>query len=390
MPHPKSAEAVAAFRARYGSDPVGIAFAPGRVNIIGEHTDYNAGFVLPCAVDLATFIAFRPREDMRVRLFSDMAGEEVEFEVAPGAKAALPFWAHYAWGTGMSLLEKKTPMKGFDGYALSTVPKGGGLSSSASFEVAMALAYMGERSNEVAKWDLAHLCRRAENAFVGVNCGIMDQFACIFGEQAQALMLDCRSLEYQKVPFPRGTALVVADTGVRHALGDSAYHKRQEECREAVVILSELESRVKSLRDVTPGMLGMHKDEMGDEIYRRARHVVTENERVQRAVLAMGEGDVRRLGVLMAESHKSLKEDYEVSCAELDAMAASAFGIRGHFGTRMVGGGFGGCTVSLVKRDMAKAFETELAQRYKKATGLDAVTHIVMPGRGAGLLGIDG
>ena len=384
----ESAKAVAAFRAKFGKEPENVAFAPGRVNIIGEHTDYQEGFVLPCAVDLATYVVYRPRDDMRVRLYSDMAGEDVEYPIDPTAKASLPFWAHYAWGTAMSLLERGLPVRGFDGYSASTVPQGGGLSSSASFEIAMALAYLGENAAKVSKIDLAHLCRRAENAFVGVNCGIMDQFSSIHGTDGHAIMLDCRSLEYRLVPVPENVTLVVSDTRVRHALGETGYHTRQQECKDAVAVLAKAGEKVKMLRDATPEMLERHKKAMKDAVYRRARHVISENARVLETADVLGAGDVRRLGKLVSESHVSLRDDFEVSCKELDAMVEAAEGLSGHYGTRMVGGGFGGCTVSVVEESAVHGFTHELAERYKKATGIEAITRVVVPGRGAGLLGL--
>lgn len=381
-----SSAAADGFRKRFKSDPAAVAFAPGRVNIIGEHTDYNDGFVLPCAVDLATFIAFKPRDDGLVRIYSRMVDEEVTFEIAKNAGEGLPFWALYAWGTGMSLSERGVKVTGFDACAHSTVPQGGGLSSSASFEVASAICYMGKRWTRIAKIDLAHACRRAENAYVGTNCGIMDQFSSIFGKENHAVMLDCRSLDFRHVPVPVSAALVVSDTGVRHVLGESGYHRRQEECKAATAMMAEMEKGVKNLRDVTVAMLDRRAGVMGDLLYRRARHVVTENARVRQAADALEAGDLRQLGVLMSESHDSLKNNFEVSCRELDIMVESAQGIKGGFGSRMVGGGFGGCAVSLVDRDEADRFARSIAARYEKSTGIAAKCSIVHPGPGAGLI----
>lgn len=381
------ARAAESFAERYGAPEAGVAFAPGRVNIIGEHTDYNDGWALPAAVNLATFVACAPREDSRVRIFSDTAGEEAVFELTRAAGVDLPFWARYAWGTGMALLEAGLPVRPLDMYATSDVPLGGGLSSSASFEVALALAYLGAKEAQgVDGEQLVHLCRRAENHFVGVNCGVMDQFSSIFGVEGMALLLDCRSLESSEVVFPAAAVIVVADTTVRHALGEETegYHKRQQECRDAVAVFSGLESGVESLRDATPSMVEEHSGALGDVLTRRARHVITENDRVLDAADAMAEGEIDRLGALLAESHRSLSDDFEVSCRELDLMVTSAEGIEGHHGTRMVGGGFGGCTISLVDEEAAPAFCAELARRYADAAGLAAGIHIVRPGRGAG------
>ena len=379
------AQAKAEFRKRFKRSPAGVSLAPGRVNIIGEHTDYNDGFVLPAAVDLATAVAFAPRGDGTSRIYSDAEGEEVSFQYALTAKDGLPFWARYAWGVGMSLLERGITPDAVDGYVASTVPQAGGLSSSASFEVALALAYLNRRARRVKKLDLARIARRAENRYVGTNCGIMDQYACVFGREGRAVLLDCRSLVGKLIPFPAKMALVVADTTVRRALGESGYHKRQEECATAARVMSESEAGVKNLRDVTLEMLEKRKGILGETVFRRARHVVTENGRVIEASSAMRKGDAVRLGGLMRESHRSLRDDFEVSCRELDLMVGAAVGINGHYGTRMTGGGFGGCTVSLVEKGKAAQFAAELARRYGKATGLEAAVHVVRPGRGAEL-----
>lgn len=386
-----AAAAAEGFAERYGAPAAGVAFAPGRVNIIGEHTDYNDGWALPAAVDLATFIASAPREDARVRVFSETAGEEAVFDLTDAAGIDLPFWARYAWGTGMALLEAGLPARPIDMYAASSVPLGGGLSSSASFEVALALSYLGaEEAQNIDGEQLVHLCRRAENNFVGVNCGVMDQFSSVFGAEGMALLLDCRSLESNEVPFPAAAVIVVADTTLRHALGEETqgYHKRQEECRKAVAVLSGLENGVESLRDATLLMVQEHAGALGEVLTRRARHVVTENDRVLAAADAMAAGDLDRLGALLRESHRSLRDDFEVSCRELDLMVTSAEGIEGHHGTRMVGGGFGGCTISLVDEKAAPVFCGELGRRYGEATGLDAGIHVVRPGRGAGFASV--
>jgi galactokinase len=378
--------AVRGFRRRYRSAPGAVAFSPGRVNIIGEHTDYNDGFVLPCAIDLATAIAFRPEAQAPTRLYSDMVAKAAEFSYKRNEREGLAVWARYAWGVGMSLLDLDVRPDFFTGYSATTVPQGGGLSSSASFEVAVALACLGGRYRKVAKLDLVHIARRSENKYVGTNCGVMDQYACIFGQEGKAILLDCRSLRSRLIPFPKSAALVVADTGVRRVLGESGYHKRQEECSEASEKMAKSCRGVKNLRDVTLGMLEEKYALLGDVCFRRARHVVTENERVKKAVKAMSSGDVASLGRLMSESHVSLMDDFEVSCGELDVMVNAAQGLRGHCGTRMTGGGFGGCTVSLVAKANAAAFAAALAKRYEAVTGIEAVTRIVVPGRGAGIV----
>lgn len=367
---PTIAAAVAdAFRNHFGGKPAAVAFAPGRVNIIGEHTDYNDGFVLPAAIDLATAIAFVPRDDGRVRLYSDMVSEEVEFDFDPTIRDQLPFWARYAWGVGMSLAERAVTASGFNGYAKTTVPQGGGLSSSASFELAVSLACLGRRWETLDKLDLARICRRAENKYVGTQCGIMDQYSILFGAPGHAVMLDCRSLESRLIPFPASAALVVSDTGVRHVLGESGYHKRQEECAEAASKMSAAVAGVKNLRDVSMNMLDEKRRLLGDAVYRRARHVVTENARVHDAAAAMSAGDVRRLGGLMTQSHLSLRDDFEVSCRELDAMVECAGGLPGHFGTRMTGGGFGGCAIVLAEAARSAEIARSIQEGFPKRFG---------------------
>ncbi len=374
-----------AFAKRFGRAAVAVAVAPGRVNIIGEHTDYNDGFVMPAALDLETRIAFAPRDDGAVRIYSDVVGEEVQFAFESAAREKLPFWALYAWGVGMSLLERGITPSGLDAYVETSVPQGGGLSSSASFEVAVAIACLGDKWTALDKLDLARVARRAENRYVGTQCGIMDQYSIVFGAEGHAVMLDCRSLESRLISFPEAAALVIADTSVRHVLGESGYHERQEECARANSVLSSSLPGVKNLRDVNMPMLEGKKNILGDAVYRRARHVITENARVHEAAAAMTAGDLARLGALMSESHLSLRDDFEVSCRELDVMVESAAGLPGHFGTRMTGGGFGGCTVSLVDKSSAAAFAGALRERYQAAARLQAATTIVRPGGGARL-----
>ncbi len=390
MGHGPAAATAARFARMYARTPEGVAFAPGRVNIIGEHTDYNNGWALPAAVNLATFVAWAPSDDGAVRVWSETCGDEAVFEMAEASSAPAAFWARYAWGVGMALLEEGLPARAVDLYSDSSVPIGGGLSSSASFEVALALAYLGEKEAEkVPRERLVHICRRAENHFVGVNCGVMDQFSSVFGAEGKALLLDCRSLEAREVAFPSDTVMVVADTTVRHALGEhtEGYHKRQQECRRAVEVLARREAAVSSLREVTREMIEAHARELGDVLTRRVRHVVSENDRVLEAADAMAASDVAALGDLLRASHQSLRDDFEVSCNELDIMVEVAEGIDGYYGGRLVGGGFGGCTISLVDEAKAQSFCGELQRRYKEATGLDAGIHAVRPGRGAGFKG---
>ncbi|HEX2234813.1 MAG TPA: galactokinase [Actinomycetota bacterium] len=342
--------------------PAGIAArAPGRANLIGEHTDYNEGFVLPVALELATFaLGRRGGADIRLRSLQEPGEVVVDASTGRGPDEG---WGRYARAVVRALLEAGVEVKGFHGAVHSEVPAGSGLSSSAALEVAVALAVSADPPGPVA---LAELCRRAENLYVGVETGIMDQLASAGGRAGHALLIDCRTNSVERVPVPDGVAVVVIDSTVRRGLDDSAYNERRAQCGEAARVLG-----VASLRDATARDLGrLGRDD--DVLFRRARHVVTENERVRAVVDALGAGRLDAIGELFRASHTSLAEDYEVSVPELDELARAAWATPGVIGARLTGAGFGGCTVNLVDARAAEDVAAEIAERYERATSLRA------------------
>lgn len=361
-----------AFTDAYDREPTAVASAPGRVNLVGGHTDYTEGFVLPMAVDSRTTVAVGPRDDGRIRLRStDMAGDVVvdglPDDPLTGDDEA---WANYPLGVLRELraADLATVDDGLDCLVTSDVPRGAGLSSSAALEVATAAAAfaLDGSAENLPKRDLAEACWRAETEFVGLNCGIMDQYASALGEDGRALFLDCRSKETRSVPLADEEAyrVVVVDTRVEHELAGSAYNDRVRECGEATKRLQRTLDGVSTLRDVSREEFLARVDDLPDVLRRRVRHVVTENERVLRAVDALSAGDVGGLGDRMFESHASLRDDYEVSCEELDAVVDIAWTMDGVAGARMTGGGFGGSVVALVAADAVDDFEARIEAEY--------------------------
>jgi len=371
---------IAGFQTLYGSTPV-LYRAPGRVNLIGEHTDYNEGLAMPAALTFDATVAIARHPAPRLRVRSLVFDEAVEIPLADRAalRASRPrsHWSDYVVGVVLALWEHGVAVDGADLLIDSDIPLGAGLSSSAAFEVCVALALSATSNSAVDKLELARLCQQAENDFVGSRCGIMDQFASVFGRANHALVLDCRSLQHRLVPLagdhaagPRVSAsLVVCNTGVRHSHAGGEYNRRRAECEQAVAHLARAMPHIKSLRDVSLAELAGCGAGLDPVIRRRARHVISENERVSQAVAALSRGDAAAFGELMRASHRSLRDDYEVSCAELDAMAAIADGIDGVFGARMTGGGFGGCTVNWVRSDAVGEFTAEIGRRYALAVG---------------------
>ena len=362
------------------------ARAPGRVNLIGEHTDYNGGYVLPMAVEREVRVAFLPADSGPVRLWSADYGEWDEFDL--GATEARPAgghgWRRYVRGVAWALQEAGCRLRPLWGIVQGDVPVGAGLSSSAALEVATARAFCAAAGIERPGPELARICRRAENEFVGVRCGIMDQFVSIHARRDHALLLDCRSLDHEHVPLDGAAVrVVVCNTMVRHELGSSAYNERRARCEAAARILDARAGGVEQLRDVTPEMLREHADALDDLTCRRARHVVSEIDRTARAADALRGGDYRRFGRLMCESHESLRDDYEVSCAELDLMVELARALPGVLGARMTGAGFGGCTVNLVERARADEFTRAVAEGYEARTGTRPEVYGFAPAAGA-------
>lgn len=340
-----------AFAARLGRAPQVIAQAPGRVNLIGEHTDYNEGFTLPIATGQRTWAACAEGADGVARVWSREMAAEASWPLDSPRDAALPHWATYIAGVAALLRERGALLGGFDLAVHSDLPAGGGLSSSAALEVSCGLALAALCGEPLEAKELIDLCRRAEQEYAGVPCGIMDQTASLLGQRRAALLLDCRSRETRAIPtWDERHALLTLDTGVRHGLAASEYGKRVEECRDAVRYFQALHSGVRSLRDVTEEMIRSHAAQMAPVAVARALHVITENRRTLAAAEALRQGRVVELGRLMDESHRSLRDGYEVSCAELDRLVAAARRIPGVLGARMTGGGFGGCVIALAER----------------------------------------
>ena len=372
------------FRQRFGeSSDIRVYRAPGRVNLIGEHTDYNLGFVMPMALDMATFIAAAPNAAGKLRIYSEHRDETCEWPLdAVASLTPLHHWSDYLIGVAQQLAAAGFALAPADLLIRSTVPEGSGLSSSAALEVSTALALLRGRS--IDPLDLARLCQRAEREFVGMPCGIMDQFISVFGREHAAIEIDCRSLAHRAVDLPEEMAFVAVNTMVKHALAGSAYKDRTEECAEAVKLIRERHPDVASLRDVSPELFASVEDLLPAVVRKRTRHVVTEDARVEQFVEAGAAGDIARMGKLMVESHRSLQHDYEVSCAELDFLVDTALGIEGVIGSRMTGGGFGGCTVTMLQRTHVDAFRTRIAAAYSARFGVEPATYICRPSAGAG------
>ena len=357
--------------------------APGRVNLIGEHTDYNDGFVMPVAIDFFTQIILFPLDTRALEFYSDNFKEKVVLDFDNLPKSRSRHWSDYVVGVALMLLGEGHELRGARLMISSNVPLGSGLSSSAALEVATAYALATTSDLKIERVELAKLCRRAENEFVGARVGIMDQFVSFFAETDKALLLDCRSLEFEHLPVPPSAQLVICNTMVKHDLASGAYNERRQQCEEGVKLLRTVLPNVTALRDVTSQQLEEHRKELPEVIYRRCRHVVTENERVLDAASALKQGDVAKFGQLMNQSHQSLRDDYEVSCAELDLLVGLARKVEGVFGARMTGGGFGGCTVNLVRRDKIDEFQNTVAAGYQEATGLTPEVYVCKAVKGA-------
>ncbi len=392
---------IAALESEFPGEPesaqVEIVRAPGRVNLIGDHTDYNEGFVLPVAIELDTWIAFRRRQDGHVRVASRQSREAGSFwidQLAPiqargssggrgGGSAGGPRWTDYVAGTAWSLREAALPIRGFDGVADSSLPLGVGLSSSSALELASALALLGG-GHALATPALAALAQRAERDYVGVNCGIMDQFTSAAGREGRALLLDCRFLETRHVALPWGLRVVVCDTGSPRQSSGSVHRDRRAECGRVVALLSEKMPGLCSLRDLDMPSLRRHRAMLPEAAARRAEHVVTENGRVLATVEALEAGDLDQLCRLFAESHASLRDLYEVSSPALDTMVEVAGAVPGVVASRMTGAGLGGCTVNLVLADAVPTLQAAVSREYDRRTGLRGRVYPVAIVEGAG------
>jgi galactokinase len=370
------------FQARFGS-AASIYRAPGRVNLIGEHTDYNDGFVLPAAIEFYCWVAVAPRRDRKLVIHSENFNETVEEAIDSLTPLAKKHWANYPLGVAWALRQAEKPLAGANVYLTGEVPLGAGLSSSAAVEVATGLALLNERGQTVERKELAQLCQKAENEFVGAHVGIMDQFVSCFGRASNALWLDCRSLEHKFVKLPADLQLVICDTKVKHELASGEYNARRAECEEGVRILRIVLPHIRALRDVTLSQLDEHQKILPPKVIARCRHVITENARVTGAVEALRGGDTKALGALMRDSHRSLRDDYEVSCKELDLMVEIASAQAGLIGARMTGGGFGGCTINLVESVAVSNFRRSVATEYSSATGLTPEIYVSPASEGA-------
>jgi len=374
-----------AWKARFGQ-PDGLAWsrAPGRVNIIGEHTDYNNGYVLPIAIDRDIVVALRPNDSRLVNLHALNLNDDASFSlVDPKADPEHP-WMVYPMGVARILQEKGVELPGLDVVFHGTVPTGGGLSSSAALCVAFCLAYCHAAGAEVPRKEMALLCQQAEHRFCGVKCGIMDQFVALHAERGKAVYLDCRDLRHENVPCDFAQArFVVCDTRVKHELAASEYNKRRAQCEEAAHVLAEFISGVESLRDVNVHQFKGYQGRLPSPMRERARHVITENQRVLAARLALLRNNLMELGILMDVSHDSLDEDYEVTSPELNLLVQLARDCKGVYGSRMTGGGFGGCTVSLVGNEHIDAFCEAVRGGYRERTNIEPYIYIVQAEQGA-------
>ncbi len=365
-----------------------LSIAPGRVNLLGEHVDYNDGIVLPAAIDRVIQLAAAPAAGRVVTLRALDLDQQTEFSLDGLADkrdvhgAPLPDWALYPAGVAWALQENGLPVSGFNGAFSSNIPMGSGLSSSAAVELAFAALWQALGGWQISKLKLAQIAQQAERAYVGVNCGLMDQFASAHGVEGCAVMFDTRSLEFKPVPLPPNTAIVIADSRMPRKLTGSAYNERRAACEQAVRILQSVLPNIRALRDVTPQQLQTHHALLEEQVYHRARHVVTECARMEQALALLDRGDAAGFGRLMVETHNSLRDDYEVSLPELDTLVELACAQPGCWGARLTGAGFGGCTVNLVEAQHAPAFMAALQAGYAKRTGRQAEIYLCRASQG--------
>ncbi|MCW1970273.1 MAG: galactokinase [Anaerolineae bacterium] len=381
-----TSQQIDAFKQQFGVAPTFVARAPGRVNLIGEHTDYNDGFVLPMAIDRDVTLVGAPRTDAQVRIHSLNFEQTTEFSLSDIQKTG-PEWSHYGRGVALALQKAGYVLTGFDAVMYGNVPIASGLSSSAATELATIMAFSAAAENgklkiengELSLVSAAKLAQQAENQFVGVNCGIMDQFISALGAAGHALMIDCRSLGYELVPMPPGATVLVVDTTAPRTLAGSAYNQRRAECEAGAVFFDK-----PSLRDVTMAEFKALQPRLPTVVMHRCAHVIMENRRVLDAVAAMKAGDLEQLGILMSQSHESLRDLYEVSSKELDAVVEIARAEEGVYGARMTGAGFGGCAIVLVANEHAAAVAAKIADEYPRRTGRTPNIYPCVASAGAG------
>ena len=362
--------------------------APGRVNLIGEHTDYNDGFVLPMAIEKEIVMLGQLRNDRLVQVFDLGYKVKIKFSLDRLYPSKKDAWTNYLMGVMDEIQKTGHPLQGANLIFISNIPQRAGLSSSAALEVVTALTATKLNLLEIKPVKIAHLCRRAENNFVGVACGIMDQYVSCLGKKNHALFINCRINDYELVPFKdQNYQIVICNSKIQRGLVNSEYNKRREECKTAAEFFNhKLKREIRALRDITIDEYRKYQGELPKVIARRARHVISENYRVQIGVQALREGNFSTFGQLMIESHQSLRDDYEVSCTELDLLVDLALKQEGVLGARMTGAGFGGCTVNLLRREYIDAFEKTIKQGYKKITGILPDIYVTPPAEGAKVL----
>ena len=382
-----AAQLVAHEFARRFRVPCRVFRAPGRVNLIGEHTDYNDGFVMPAALGFYTYVAVGARSDRRLSVYSLDFDETVDLEIDALAPGRTGHWSDYVRGVAAGLRARGVHSGGANLVIKGEVPIGAGLSSSAAIEVSTAVALLSTAAAHLERREIAAVCQRAEHEYAGAQCGIMDQFISCFGQANHALLLDCRTLAYEPLPIPESVRIVICNSMVKHELAGGEYNRRRADCEAGVQILQRKLPNVRALRDIDLQQLNQYSAEMPERIYRRCRHVVTEDARTLEAAGALKSADLGRFGRLMQASHASLRDDYEVSCRELDLLVELAGKCGGVFGSRMTGGGFGGCTVNLVAAVAVNSFSSEIAQQYQKATGKTPEIYVGTASDGAGEVG---
>jgi galactokinase len=373
------------FAYRLGRSPT-VSRAPGRVNLIGEHTDYNDGFVMPAALEFATLTAASQRHDRRLRVYSMIMDETREFDLDSPPLGPTGYWSDYIVGVALMLERSGRTLVGADLIVWSDVPIGAGLSSSAALEVSCAHALLTESGLPFDPIEIAQLCQRAENDFVGMRCGVMDQYISCCGVAGNALLIDCRSLESRNVAIAPNLRLLIADSRVRHQHAGGEYNLRREACEEGVKLLSRYLGPIQALRDVTPKQLEAKRRKLPELIYRRCRHIVTENARVLEAERALGSGDLVACGRAMNASHISMRDDFEITCPEVDMLAGLAQTVKGVYGSRMTGGGFGGCTISLIEAFAVDKASQILIDGYRIGMGRDVDIYVCAPSDGARLI----
>lgn len=373
------------FRKIFEAEPVLIK-SPGRINIIGEHTDYNDGFVMPAAINKAIYVAVSQRDDQEIHLYSESYQQKHVASIDQIEKTDKS-WANYILGVADQIKKRGLQFSGFNLYLDGNVPLGAGLSSSAALECATAFAIKHLNNLDISQMDLALISQKAEHEFAGVNCGIMDQFASVFGKKDQAVMLDCRSMKYEYIPLKLdGYKLVLLNTNVKHSLADSAYNERRSQCEQGVAWIKEHEPAVNSLRDVNLELLEKHVKPKDSQVYQKCAFVVKEIDRVVKAADQLANGNLNALGNLMFATHEGLSKDYEVSCKELDFLVDFVKDFDGVLGARMMGGGFGGCTINIVKDDRIDSLIDQIKIAYSNSFDLNLEAYVVETGDGSSLV----